>query len=74
MVAEELYQAGYLNRSDYNWAQNAAIQMLAHVPGTDAQKIDAMGQKFTRLTNTMSAQQLLNEFDIRAQSCKAKFL
>src|SRR5690606_37894118 len=34
MVSDELYRAGYLSRADLNWAQSAAVAMLAYVPGT----------------------------------------
>lgn len=74
MVAEELYQGGYINQSDYTWAQSAAVQMLAYVPGTDEQKVQAMAQRFEKLFASRSLPQLMNEFDKTAPWCQQHFL
>lgn len=74
MVSEELYRSGYVNRGDYDTAQQAAIRMLAHVPGTEKQKIDAMGQKFERLFRSRNLEQLMTEFDNSADWCRQEFL
>ncbi len=74
MVAEELYKGGYINGADYHWAQGAAVQMLAYVPGTEAQKVQAMGQRFEKIFASRSPMQLLNEFDKTAPWCQQNFL
>ncbi|MBE2278178.1 MAG: hypothetical protein IAE87_17995 [Rhodobacteraceae bacterium] len=74
MVADELYQGGYISGADYNWAQGAAVQMLAYVPGTDAQKVQAMGQRFEKIFASRSLPQLMNEFDKTAPWCQQNFL
>lgn len=74
MVSEELYQAGYINRADYNWAQNAAVHMLAYVPGTDDQKVQAMAQRFEKIFGSRSLPQMMNEFDKTAPWCQQNFL
>lgn len=74
MVSDELYQAGYLSKSDYDWAQAAAIVMLDFVPGTDDQKVQAMGQRFEKIFLTRSLDELLKEFDETAPWCQKNFL
>ncbi|MGA0539367.1 hypothetical protein [Neotabrizicola sp. VNH66] len=74
MVSEELYQGGYINRSDYSWAQTAAVKMLDYVPGTDDQKVQAMAQRFEKIFASRSLPQLMNEFDKTAPWCQQNFL
>ncbi|MFE3837695.1 hypothetical protein [Pseudogemmobacter sonorensis] len=74
MVADELYHAGYLGRSDYNAAQQAAVRMLAYVPGTNDQKAQAMRQRFEKLMRSRSLPQLFDEFDKTAPWCRKTFL
>lgn len=74
MVAEELYQGGYISASDYSWAQTAAVQMLAYVPGTDEQKVQAMSQRFEKIFASRSLPQMMNEFDKTAPWCQQHFL
>ncbi len=74
LVSEELYQGGYINSADYTWAQSAAVRMLAYVPGTDEQKVQAMGQRFQKIFASRSLPQLMNEFDKTAPWCQKNFL
>jgi|GEM_PF-963041 len=74
MVSDELYQAGFLSRGDRDWAQGAAVQMLAYVPGTDDQKVQAMKQRFTKLMRTRSVGTLMDEYNDTAKWCRKNFL
>ncbi|NJM81965.1 MAG: hypothetical protein HC844_05200 [Tabrizicola sp.] len=74
MVSDELYQAGYLSRSDLDFAQRSAIQMLAYVPGTQDQKVKAMGQRFNRIVRSRTLPQLMAEFNETAPWCQRNFL
>lgn len=74
MVSDELYRAGYLSRADLNWAQSAAVSMLAYVPGTEDQKVRAMGQRFQKLMRTRTLQGLMNEYNSTAKWCQKNFL
>ncbi len=74
MVSDEMYQSGYISRADRDWAQNAAISMLAYVPGTQDQKVKAMGQRFQKLMNTRTLGGLMKEYNDTAKWCQQNFL
>ena len=74
MVSDELYSAGYISRADRDWAQGAAVQMLAYVPGTEDQKVKAMGQRFEKLMRTRSIGGLMDEYNDTAKWCQRNFL
>lgn len=74
MVSDELYEAGYITRGDRDWAQGAAIEMLAYVPGTEDQKVKAMGQRFEKLMRTRSLDGLMGEYNDTAKWCQKNFL
>jgi hypothetical protein len=74
MVSEELYDAGFLSVGDRDWAQGAAIVMLDFVPGTDDQKLQAMGQRFDKLMRTRSIQALMEEYNETSTWCQQNFL
>lgn len=74
MVSDELYRAGYINKADLNWAQNAAIAMLNYVPGTQDQKVKAMGQRFDKLMRTRSLGGLMDEYNDTSKWCQKNFL
>lgn len=74
MVSDELFRAGYISRADRDWAQSAAIVMLDHVPGTEKQKVQAMGQRFEKIFRTRSMADLMTEFDETAPWCQKNFL
>ncbi|MDQ2066683.1 hypothetical protein Q9295_09870 [Xinfangfangia sp. CPCC 101601] len=74
MVSEQLYNAGYMNRSELNWAQGAAVKMLDYVPGTDDQKVAAMGQRFDKISRTRSLEGLMQEYNDTSTWCQKHFL
>jgi hypothetical protein len=74
MVSDELYSAGYLSSADLNFAQRSAILMLDYVPGTQDQKVKAMGQRFDRIMRSRSLGDLMVEFDETAPWCQKNFL
>lgn len=74
MVSDTLYEAGLLDYSTANSAQENAVRMLDYVPGTDDQKVQAMGQRFDKLMRTRSLDQLLDEYNTTSTWCNAAFL
>lgn len=74
MVSDELHSAGYLSSADLNLAQRSAILMLDYVPGTQDQKVKAMGQRFDRIMRSRSLGDLMVEFDETAPWCQKNFL
>ncbi|MFZ1481755.1 MAG: hypothetical protein WAT25_13405 [Paracoccaceae bacterium] len=74
MVSDELYQAGYISRGDRDWAQGAAVSMLAYVPGTESQKVQAMGQRFDKLMRSRTVDGLMKEYNDTAKWCRKNFL
>ncbi|GAB1363369.1 hypothetical protein MASR1M32_26050 [Rhodobacter sp.] len=74
MVSDELYRAGYISGADARWAQTAAVKMLAYVPGTDDQKVKAMGQRFEKLMKTRSLDGLMKEYNDTSKWCQKNFL
>lgn len=74
MVSDELHQAGYILRADRDWGQQAAILMLDYVPGTEEQKLQAMGQRFEKLMRTRTLDALMKEYNDTASWCQKNFL
>ncbi|NTT85813.1 hypothetical protein [Tabrizicola fusiformis] len=74
MVSDTLYEAGLLDYSTANSAQENAVRMLDYVPGTDDQKVQAMGQRFDKLMRTRSLNQLLDEYNETSAWCNSAFL
>ena len=74
MVSDELYSAGYISRTDRDWAQGAAVSMLAYVPGTDDQKVQAMAQRFEKLMRSRSLDGLMAEYNDTSAWCQKNFL
>lgn len=74
MVSSEMRDAGFLTARQTDAAQTAAVRMLAYVPGTEAQKLQAMKQRFTRIMASRSPAQLFAEYDSTAKWCNAAFL
>jgi monoamine oxidase len=74
MVSEELYDAGFISVADRDWAQGAAVLMLDYVPGTDNQKLQAMGQRFDKLMRTRSIEALMEEYNETSAWCQKNFL
>jgi hypothetical protein len=73
MVSDTLHDAGLIDDRTADNAQTSAVQMLAYVPGTDEQKVQAMGQRFNKLMNTRSLDQLLDEYNTTSAWCSANF-
>jgi hypothetical protein len=74
MVSEELYSAGMISSRDLDFAQKSAVLMLDYVPGTQDQKVRAMGQRFDRIMRSRSLGDLMVEFDETAPWCQKNFL
>ena len=74
MVSEELHKAGYIKRSERDTAQGAAISMLDYVPGTQDQKVIAMGKRFDKLMRTRTLGQLMDEYYDTSKWCRKNFL
>lgn len=74
MVSDTLYEAGYVKRSVRDTAQYNAVKMLNYVPGTQAEKVQAMKQRFGRLIYSRSMPQLLAEYNKTAKWCNKAFL
>lgn len=74
MVSDTLYDAGLLDYATANSAQENAVRMLDYVPGTDDQKVQAMGQRFDKLMRTRSLDQLLGEYNETSTWCNSAFL
>lgn len=74
MVSDSLYQAGLIDHGTADTAQTNAVAMLAYVPGTDDQKVKAMGQRFDKLMRTRTLEQLLGEYNETSNWCTAQFL
>ncbi len=74
MVSDMLNDAGLLDNATTNNAQANAVRMLDYVPGTQDQKVQAMGQRFDKLTRSRSLEGLLTEYNKTSTWCEAKFL
>ncbi|MFT4151394.1 MAG: hypothetical protein QM656_14440 [Paracoccaceae bacterium] len=74
MVSAKMQDAGLISAQREQNAQLAAVRMLDYVPGTDEQKKQAMKQRFYRLMNSRSEQQLFGEFNETFDWCTAHFL
>lgn len=74
MVSDTLHEAGLIDYQTADRAQTNAVAMLAYVPGTDDQKVKAMGQRFDKLMRTRTLEQLLGEYNETSDWCTAQFL
>lgn len=74
MVSEELYRAGHVSRHARDNAQVAAITMLQSVPGTDEQRVQAMGIRFEQILQTRSLTELYDEYFESRNWCRREFL
>lgn len=74
MVSDTLHDAGLLDRDTTARAQQNAVRMLAFVPGSDDQKVQAMGQRFARLKRSRTLEQLLAEYNSTSKWCNKTFL
>lgn len=74
IVGAILNEAGQISDKDYRDTTLGVILILDHVPGTEAQKIQAMKQRATKIMDTRTPEQLAKEFTSTADWCTAKFL
>lgn len=74
MVSAVLADADMIAEPEAKRAFFGAAIMLEHVPGTDAQKKQAMRQRFSRIADSRSLADLLREYTSTAKWCNAHFL
>jgi len=74
IVGGVLYDVGEISETDYRDSTLGVILILDHVPGTDAQKMQAMKQRGKKILETRTPEQLGKEFSTTADWCMAKFL
>jgi hypothetical protein len=74
MVSGALAQAGMIAPQEADRAMIGAAMMLDHVPGTKAQKMQAMRQRYQRIMASRSLLDLLGEYTSTAKWCNAHFL
>ena len=74
IVGGVLYEVGEISERDYRDSTLGVILILDHVPGTEAQKMQAMKQRGKKILETRTPEQLSKEFSSTADWCMAKFL
>jgi hypothetical protein len=74
LLSAELHDQGMISRNTRDSAQRAALVMLDFVPGTDDQRIRAMGQRFARIMNSRTPAQLFKEYTDTSRWCRKTFL
>ena len=74
LLSSDLHDQGFISRNTRDTAQRAALVMLDYVPGTDDQCIRAMGQRFARIMNSRTPDQLFKEFTDTSNWCRKTFL
>ncbi len=74
MVSSVMFDAGHISRNTRDNAQQAALIMLEHVPGTEAQRVQAMRQRFDRIMTSRTPRQLLDEYGSTAKWCRKNLL
>jgi hypothetical protein len=74
MVSSVMFDAGVISRNSRDSAQQAALIMLEKVPGTDAQRTQAMSQRFDRIMTTRSPEELFEEYASTANWCRKTLL
>lgn len=74
MVSSVMFDAGHISRNARDNAQQAALVMLEAVPGTEAQRIQAMSQRFDWIMSTRSPGELFEEYASTAKWCRTKLL
>ncbi|GAB1363368.1 hypothetical protein MASR1M32_26040 [Rhodobacter sp.] len=67
------HEAGFISDRDYEMIAFAAVRMMEHVPGTEAQKQQALRQRGDKLARTRTVEQLVNELDRTSDFCLNKF-
>jgi hypothetical protein len=74
MVSSVMFDAGHISRNARDNAQQAALIMLEKVPGTEAQRIQAMRQRFDRIMSSRTPAQLFDEYSRTARWCRTRLL
>jgi hypothetical protein len=74
LLSADLHDQGMISRNTRDSAQRAALVMLDFVPGTDDQRIRAMGQRFARIMNSRTPGQLFKEYTDTSNWCRKTFL
>lgn len=73
--AEVLWAAGELSPREYDEIYDAAAWILDHhVPGTDAQKIQAVKQRGAKIVDRYTLQELADEIERTGAWCEKEFL
>ena len=74
MVSAVLADADMISPREANRAFLGAAVMLDYVPGSDAQKKQAIRQRFSRIADSRSLPDILREYTSTAKWCNAHFL
>lgn len=74
LLSSDLHDQGFISRNTRDNAQRAALIMLDYVPGTDDQRIRAMGQRFERIMRSRTPDQLFKEYTDTSAWCRKTFL
>ncbi len=74
MMSAVMYDAGLVARISRDSAQQAALVMLDSVPGDEAQRRQAMAQRFDRIMASRTPDQLFTEYNDTARWCRRAFL
>lgn len=74
MVSGLLFDMGEISRNSRDDGQRAALIMLDQVPGTDEQRRRAMVQRFERIIQSRTPNQLGQEYAQTARWCSTAFL
>lgn len=73
MVSSMLNDAGMIDDRTAHNAKRGAVRMLGYVPGTLDQKTKAMGQRFEKLMQTRTIEQLFKEYQSTSRWCETHF-
>lgn len=74
MVSDLLAEAQMIEPRTASNAQIGAVLMLDQVPGSKAEKMQAMRQRFQRIAASRSLPYLLKEYTSTTKWCNARFL
>lgn len=74
VVAAALLDSGQLTPRETSDAAAAAALILYQLPGTQAEKMQALRQRANKIIATRSARQLATEFKSTSRWCKREFL
>ena len=74
VVGALVHEAGMITDNEFDWLTLAAVTMMEHVPGTDAQKEKAMMQRADKIIGTRTVDQLADEFGSTVDWCTREFL